>query len=436
MTLGVLDVIAAKRRGERLPAEAIALVVDGYVRGDVPDYQMAAWLMAVACRGMDFDEVVALTRVYVDSGERLDLHGFDRVVDKHSTGGVGDKTTLVVAPALAALGVPVAKMSGRGLDFAGGTLDKLESIPGLRVGLDSDRIRTVLAEVGMVVVEQSARLVPADGATYALRDVTGTVESLPLIAASIMSKKIAAGTNGVVLDVKFGGGALTGDLASATELATLMIEIGAAFGLRCHAVISDMDQPLGWSAGNALEIREAVDVLRGAEVPGLTELCVTLATEAVLLSGAETDQDRAREQVRAVLADGRARAAFRRWVAAQGGDPAVVDDPRRLPATPHADLVTAERSGWVRAVDARAIGTLALGLGAGRQVKSAPIDHAVGVTLHKRVGDRVVAGEPLAQVHHRGAGPVPVDRARAAFTIVAEAVPPAPTVHTVLRPPG
>ncbi|MFI7633008.1 thymidine phosphorylase [Nonomuraea sp. NPDC049400] len=431
----VLAAIASKRAGEQLTAESISGVIDAYTRGTMPDYQMAAWLMAVACRGMSFDEVVALTRSYVDSGMRLGYSGVGRsVVDKHSTGGVGDKTTMIVAPVLAALGIPIAKISGRGLGFAGGTLDKLESIPGLRLALDEQEILHVLSRAGMVVVQQSKALVPADGATYALRDVTGTVESLPLIAASIMSKKIAASTNGVVLDVKFGSGALTGHLADAIDLAELMIDIGAAFGLRCHAVISSMNQPLGRASGNVLEVREAIEVLNGAQMPGVTELSAALAAEAMILAGDERDPVRAEKRVREVLLDGRALSAFRRWVSAQGGDPAVITDPDQLDSAPYVTTVNAETSGWIQRMDARAIGALGLHLGAGRLAKDAPIDRAVGVVLHKRVGDRVARGEPIADIHLRDADAEAQTRFRSAVTVVNHPVAPEPTIHAVIRP--
>lgn len=385
-----------------LSPDTITAVVDGFTRGAIPDYQMSAWLMAVTCRGMDFAEVVALTRAYVDSGSRLELGLGGFVVDKHSTGGVGDKTTLVVVPLLASLGIPVAKMSGRGLDFAGGTLDKLESIPGLRLALSAAEMRDVLGRTGMTIVAQTADLVPADGATYALRDVTGTVESFPLIAASIMSKKIAAGTAGVVLDVKFGRGALTGDLGDAEELARLMIRVGAVFGLSCRAVLSDMNAPLGAASGNALEVREALDVLRGRAVPGLTELCCALAAEAIQLAGLRIDREEARRLAAEHLRSGRALPVFREWVRAQGGDADVVDRPERLPSAPVVDTVTADADGWVHDIDARAIGLLGLRLGAGRTTKGAPIDRAVGVVLRCRIGDRVEAGQPLADVHWQG----------------------------------
>ncbi|MBP2471444.1 pyrimidine-nucleoside phosphorylase [Crossiella equi] len=429
----VLAAIAAKRDGAELTAEQITSVVADYTAGHVPDYQMSAWLMAVACRGMTMAETVALTRAYVDSGEVVDLSAATRpVVDKHSSGGVGDKVSLFVAPVVAALGVDVLKMSGRGLDFAGGTLDKLESIPGMRVDLAEREMHEVLARTGMVITGQTARLVPADGATYALRDVTGSVHSLPLIAASIMSKKIAGGARGVVLDVKTGPGGLVGDLASARELARTMVEIGAAFGLRATAVLSDMSQPLGRAVGNALEVAEAVAALRGAEVPGFTDLAVHIAACMLRLADPALSEPQALHKVRGAVADGSAHGVFRAWLAAQGGDPRVADDPDLLPAAPHRTTVTAAEGGWVTDVDARALGRLSLTLGAGRLVHGQDIDHAVGLVVHRRVGDRVERGEPLVEIHARQPDPATGEAARAAFTLTERPCPARPVVLEVL----
>jgi pyrimidine-nucleoside phosphorylase len=428
-----LSAIADKRDGVELSSAVIESLVAAYVNGAVPDYQMAAWLMAVVCRGMTMTEIVALTKSYVDSGNVVAPASTGRpVVDKHSSGGVGDKVSLFVAPVVAALGVDVLKMSGRGLDFAGGTLDKLESIPGLRIDLSEREMRDVLERTGMVITGQTTRLVPADGATYALRDVTGTVHSAPLIAASIMSKKIAAGTNGVVLDVKVGPGGLVGDLASARQLARTMIDIGAAFDLPAVAVLSDMTQPLGGAVGNALEVAEAVEALKGKEIPGFTELAALIAGCMLLLAGQERDLDTAMARVRGAVADGSAVEVFKSWVAAQGGDPRVVDEPSRLPTAPHRDVVTASRSGWVHAVDARELGRLSLRLGAGRRVHGERIDHAVGLVLHHRVGDRVEVGQPLADVHSQTQDASTRAAVSHAFEIKDEPCPAVPVVGEVI----
>nr|ADZ45338.1 pyrimidine-nucleoside phosphorylase [Streptomyces sp. NRRL 30471] len=431
----VLSAIAAKRDGASLSAQSIECVVRGYTEGRIPDYQMAAWLMAVACRGMNDAETTALTKAYIDSGVRLEFADHRRpLIDKHSTGGVGDKTTLFVAPVVAACGVSVMKISGRGLDFAGGTVDKLESIPGLRIDLDHEQILEVLDRTRMVVVGQNTRLVPADGATYALRDVTGSVESLPLIAASVMSKKIAAGTDGAVIDVKYGSGALVGDIARAEELGRLMIRIGSAFGLPCRVVLSDMGQPLGRAVGNALEVKEALSALRGDQVPGFTELGHVLAVEMLCLAEPGLMRQAAEARVRDAVSSGRALAVFRAWVAGQGGDARVVGNPDLLPTATRVDVVPASWSGWISDVDARAVGKLALRLGAGRLRQEDRVDHAVGVVLRRRVGDEVRQGEPLAEVHWRGdADPEAVSaEATAAFTIDSRPVEPRSGVHSVL----
>ncbi|MFD0267723.1 thymidine phosphorylase [Streptomyces sp. NPDC127106] len=410
-------------------------LVHAYGQGAVPDYQMAAWLMAVACRGMDEAETTALTRAYVESGDRLDFSGRSRpLIDKHSTGGVGDKTTLFVAPVVAACGVSVMKISGRGLDFAGGTIDKLESIPGLRVDLAHEEILDVLDGSGMAVVAQNARLVPADGATYALRDVTGTVESLPLIAASVMSKKIAAGTDGAVIDVKYGSGALVGDAVRAEELGRMMIRIGELSGLPCRVVLSDMSRPLGLAVGNALEVAEVVQALRGRRIPGFSALAHTLAVEMLRLAEPGVSPAEAGARVRDAVDSGRALAVFRDWVARQGGDARVVDDPGLLPAAPCVDVVTAPRSGWVAGIDARAVGRLALRLGAGRLLQGDRVDHAVGVVLRRQVGDRVQEGEALVEVHRReGTDPAAAGaEALAAFSFSATPVAAPEDVHPVL----
>ncbi|OON32459.1 MULTISPECIES: thymidine phosphorylase [unclassified Micromonospora] len=431
----VLDAITRARAGEPAePGQVEALVAD-YLAGRVPDYQMSAWLATVACRGLGSTDTVALTRAYVADGRSLDLGGVPRpVLDKHSTGGVGDKTSLVVVPVVAACGWRVAKMSGRGLGHAGGTVDKLESLPGLRLDLSADDVRRFLLEVGMVITGQSADLAPGDRATYALRDVTATVESIPLIAASIVSKKAAVGADGLLLDVKTGAGALTPDPRDAVDLARTMVDIATGFGLRCRAAITDMSQPLGYAVGNALEVREAVAALHGEHVPGLTPLCRILARMMVQLADPTLDDEAAGAQVDHAIASGAAYDIFRRWARAQGADTRCLDDPDRLPTAPHRTTVTATESGWITGVDPRAVGTAALHVGAGRLLRDATIDHGAGVVLHRRVGDRVTAGSPLAELHHTKGDPdTALALVRSAFAVGAERPEDAPIVHRIVE---
>lgn len=396
----VVGLIALKRDGGALTGEQITDLVAGYVAGRVPDSQMAAWLMAVVWRGMTEEETFALTTALAAGGARLRLRTAARfVVDKHSTGGVGDKTTLVVGPLVAAAGVPVAKMSGRSLGFAGGTLDKLESFTGIRLRLDDAAFRDGLARVGIALGGQSADLAPGDKAVYTLRDLTATVESIPLIAASVMSKKLAAGASGVVLDVKAGRGAFCPTVDQASELARLMVAIGQRAGVATRAVVSDMDQPLGYAIGNSLEVAEAIAALRGEPVPGLVDLSITVATLMVGMARPDEPASRIERELRDLLATGRAVQTFRDWITHQGGNPRQVDDPRRLPRTVHVHSVTARTSGWVAGVDARALGGLACRLGAGRSQPGATVDHRVGLVLRRRIGDEVRSGQTLADVH-------------------------------------
>ena len=395
-----VEIIAKKRDGLPLSAEEIDFFIQGYVRGEIADYQAAAWAMAVYLRGMTEEEIIALTMAMVRSGEVVDLSGLGApVVDKHSTGGVGDKTTLVVAPLVAALGLPVAKMSGRGLGFSGGTLDKLEAIPGMRVTLSLEEFLATVRRTGIVVAGQTAHLVPADGKLYALRDVTATVASIPLIASSIMSKKIAGGANAIVLDVKVGRGAFMEDLAHARELAHLMMRIGQGVGRRVTAVLSDMNQPLGLAVGNALEVAEAIETLKGRGPRDLCEHCLVVASEMVVLGGAARDTGEARQALEQALASGAALERFRVWIAGQGGDPHVVDDLTLLPQAPHRLTVPAPRSGYLAALDAQEIGLTAVMLGAGRARKEDAIDPRVGIVLRHKMGDYVEQGEPLAIIH-------------------------------------
>jgi len=398
----IVELIERKRDGGKLTAEEIDALVQGYTKGDVPDYQMSAFCMAVVWRGMDAKETAALTASMVRSGEQLDLSRFAIVVDKHSTGGVGDKTTLVVVPLVAACGVPVAKMSGRGLGFSGGTLDKLESIRGYRVDLSTDEFLAQLERIGIVVTGQTADLAPADGKMYALRDTTGTVPSIPLIASSIMSKKIAAGAHAVVLDVKVGSGAFMKDLASARQLARAMVSIGVAHGLAVTCELTDMEQPLGRTVGNSLEIAEAIATLRGHGPADLVQLTRAAGAEMLVRGRNARDTKSALARIDRALADGSGLAKFRELVAAQGGDVTQVDDPSKLPRAPKVETLRAARTAYVSAIAADEVGIASVRLGAGREKKGEPIDHRTGIVLHAKVGDRVERGEPYADVHVAG----------------------------------
>jgi pyrimidine-nucleoside phosphorylase len=397
MSLDVYSAIAAKRDGEALWEEAWRSLVAGFTAGDVPDYQMAALLMAVAIRGMDDGELVALTSAMIDSGACLDLSRLGALADKHSTGGVGDKVTLVAAPLAAACGVRVAKMSGRGLGHTGGTLDKLESIPGFRTDLDEGEFMEAVESAGIAVIAQRADLVPADKALYALRDVTATVESIPLIAASIVSKKVAAGARAVVFDVKTGSGAFMRDAERSRELGRTLVRLATGFGLEAQAVLTSMDEPLGRAVGNALEVKEAVEVLQGRGPADVLEVALTVGSRMVALGGGR-EYASARAEVTRALESGAGLEAFRSWVAAQGGDSAVADDPSLLEIAPLHGAVTAARTGVVAAIDAHAVGTAARLAGAGRLTKEDRIDPGVGVVCARKVGEAVQAGEPVLEV--------------------------------------
>ena len=393
------ELIQRKRDGAELGGDELSELVLAYARGDVPDYQLAAFCMAVYFQGLSTAETFALTDAMVRSGDTIDLGAAlgRRVVDKHSTGGVGDKTTLAVGPIVAACGVPFGKMSGRGLGHTGGTLDKLEAIPGFRVELTTEEFVTQVRETGLAIVGQTANLVPADKKLYALRDVTATVDNVSLIAASIMSKKIAAGADAIVLDVKVGDGAFMKSLADAQVLAETMLALGQRAGRDVVCVLTDMDQPLGRAVGNALEVHEAIATLRGEGPPDFTELVLDAAAHLLALSDLGIDRAEARRRAELAVADGSATAAYERWIRAQGGDP----DEAALPKAPIVREVFASRAGWVQRLAALPVGLAALHLGAGRREKDAPIDHAVGVLCRKKRGDAVELGEPLAVVHAR-----------------------------------
>jgi pyrimidine-nucleoside phosphorylase len=394
------EVIVKKRDGGELSREEIRFFVDGFTRGEIPDYQASAWAMAVLLRGMTERETVDLTLAMAESGEQLDLAGVvPLAVDKHSTGGVGDKTTLVVEPLVAAFGLAVGKMSGRGLGYSGGTLDKMESIPGYRVDLTTEEFLEQLRRVGLVLSGQSADLAPADGKLYALRDVTGTVPSIPLIASSVMCKKLAGGAQLIVLDVKCGVGAFMPTVADAARLARLMVHIGAQAGRTMAALISDMNQPLGNAVGNALEVAEAIETLRGRGPEDFREHCVHLAAHLLHRAGKSANLRQARAEAERGLASGAALAKFRALVEAQGGDVGYVDEPIRFPKAKVVREVLSPQSGWVKAVDAREVGETVVSLGGGRAVKGQPIDHSVGIVVLKKVGDRVEEGETLFRVH-------------------------------------
>lgn len=397
-----VDLIHKKRNGGELTRGELSFLVEGYSRGEIPDYQMAAWAMAVYFQGMNARETAELTLAMARSGDQVDLspiHGIK--VDKHSTGGVGDKTTLIIGPLVAACGIPVAKMSGRGLGHTGGTIDKLEAIPGFRTELSQEQFFEQVNGIGLAVIGQSGNITPADKKLYALRDVTATVESIPLIASSVMSKKIAAGADAIVLDVKTGSGAFMKTSADAEALAKAMVDIGTEVGRQTSAIISDMDQPLGYAIGNALEIREAIATLRGEGPSDLTELCLALSAHMVVLGGQAPDLKTAEAMLEDRLASGAALDKFRAFVAAQGGDPSAVDEPDRLPQAPAIVEVTAGRSGYVQRIDAEELGLAAMLLGAGRETKDAQIDYAVGLMLGRKVGDRVEADDPVAWLHAR-----------------------------------
>jgi len=396
----MVEVIERKRDGGVLSRSEIDAFVDGYTRGSIPDYQASALLMAILLRDMTDDETRDLTLAMAASGETLDLDDVaDVVVDKHSTGGVGDKVSLVAAPTVAAAGLPVGKMSGRGLGFSGGTLDKLESIPGYRVDLTVPEFKRQLGEIGIVLTGQSANLAPADGKLYALRDVTGTVPSLPLIVSSIMSKKIAAGADAIVLDVKVGSGAFMKTLDEARDLAVAMVRIGKAVGRKVVAHIADMNQPLGVAVGNSLEVAEAVATLRGAGPEDLREHCLTIAGEMLALGGVVSNLGAGVELAGATIASGAALAKFRQLVAAQGGDVDYVDDPDRFPNAACVRTITAPAAGTVAAMSASEIGIAVVTLGGGREKKGQAIDHRVGVEMLVKVGDSVAVGAPLFTVH-------------------------------------
>lgn len=396
----MVDIIEKKRDGKALTQEEIEFFINGYTKGDIPDYQASSLAMAIYFQDMNEKERANLTMAMVNSGDVIDLSLINGIkVDKHSTGGVGDTTTLVLAPLVAAVGVPVAKMSGRGLGHTGGTIDKLESIKGFHVEISEDEFVKLVNENQVAVIGQSGNLTPADKKLYALRDVTGTVNSIPLIASSIMSKKIAAGADAIVLDVKTGNGAFMKTLEDAENLAHAMVSIGNNVGRNTMAIISDMSQPLGRAIGNALELKEAIDTLKGEGPEDLTELVLTLGSQMVVLAEQAKTLDEARQLLLNAINDGTALAKFKVFLEQQGGDATVVDDPDKLPTAQYKIEYKAKSNGVVSELIANEIGVASMMLGAGRQTKEDEIDLSVGIVLHKKVGDTVQVGEPLLTIH-------------------------------------
>lgn len=398
--MNTIEIITAKRDGKELSEEEIRFLVEGYTAGDIPDYQMSAFLMAVYFRGMSREETIRLTRAMKESGDVADLSAVRGLkIDKHSTGGVGDKTTLIVGPIAAACGIPVAKMSGRGLGFTGGTVDKMESIPGFQTSIPEEDFFRLVNENGIAVIGQTAHIAPADKKIYALRDVTATVDNLSLITSSIMSKKLASGADGILLDVKWGSGAFMQTKEEAKKLARLMVEIGQADGKKTMAVITDMNQPLGQAVGNGLEVRESIRVLKGEGPEDITELSVYLAGLMIRMGEKAESAEEGIEKAKAALKEGRALEKFRLFVAGQGGNPEITEREELLPAGGERLEITADRKGFLTRLDARTIGLASQLTGAGREKKEDGIDHGAGIMLHKKIGDPVEPGEALCTLY-------------------------------------
>ena len=398
--LRMVDLIEKKQEKEELTAEEVRWMIDGFTSGEVPDYQMSAMLMAVFYNGMTKEELSEMTMAMVDSGDQIDLSAIEGIkVDKHSTGGVGDTTTLVLAPLVASVGVPVAKMSGRGLGHTGGTIDKLESIEGFHVEITEDEFMDYVNKNKLAVIGQTGNLTPADKKIYALRDVTSTVGSIPLIASSIMSKKIASGAEAIVLDVKVGTGAFMKSIAEAEDLARTMVDIGNNVGRNTMAVISDMSQPLGVAIGNALEVKEAIDTLRGEGPEDLTELSLVLGSQMAYLGGVGESLEDARKMLEENIKNGKALEKFKVFIEAQGGNPAVVDNPDMLPQAKYQIEVKADQDGYIAEIDAEELGIAGMLLGAGRATKDSVLDLAAGLMLHKKIGDKVSVGDTIVTIH-------------------------------------
>ncbi|HYF80814.1 MAG TPA: pyrimidine-nucleoside phosphorylase [Symbiobacteriaceae bacterium] len=433
------DIIYKKRMGQELTREEIAFLIDGFVTGDVADYQMSALAMAICLQGMTARETADLTMAMAGSGDVIDLSAIrGRKVDKHSTGGVGDKVSLVLVPLVAACGAPVAKMSGRGLGHTGGTLDKMESIPGMRIERTSEEFIEQVNRIGCAVVGQTGNLVPADKRLYALRDVTATVDSIPLIASSIMSKKIAGGADAIVLDVKTGSGAFMKTLEESFQLAQAMVDIGRETGREVAAFVSEMDQPLGFAVGNALEVAEAIETLRGFGPKDLEDVCLALGSQMLRLAGVAPDAEVARKMLVRALRSGAGLAKLIELVEAQGGDPSYVRQPVKLPRAPQVVPVLAPAAGYVQAIEALEVGVAAMMLGAGRETKESVLDLSVGVVLKKKVGDLVEQGEALADLHVGDDSRLAEvkERLLAAYTIGAEEPPVHPLIYGLVTEAG
>jgi len=441
MNMRAVDLIQKKRDGQELTNEEIAFLIEGYSHGTIPDYQMSAFAMAIFFKGMNARETAELTLAMARSGDQMDLTGIGGIkVDKHSTGGVGDTTTLVLASLVAAAGVPVAKMSGRGLGHTGGTIDKLEAVPGFSVERTKEQFISQVNEVGLAVISQSGNITPADKKLYALRDVTATVDSIPLIASSIMSKKIASGADAIVLDVKTGDGAFMKELDDSIALAQAMVEIGEQVGRSTVAVITGMEEPLGLAVGNTLEVIEAIDTLKGHGPQDLEELCLVLGAYMLMLGGKAATYDEARDRLAGLIANGDALAKFKQFLAAQGGDASVVDAPERMPGASQIVRVAAQASGHVAAIAAESIGVAAMMLGAGRATKESVIDLGVGVMLRKKVGDAVAEGETLAELHVSEGGMAALDEVRQrvldAYTVTAQPTAKLPLIYAIVTKNG
>jgi pyrimidine-nucleoside phosphorylase len=436
-SMQIVELIRKKRDGEALTTDEINWLITQYTRGEIPDYQMAAWLMAVCWRGMDARETSDLTLAMARSGEQLHVREeIAPVVDKHSTGGVGDKVTLAVAPLVAACGVAVGKMTGRGLGHTGGTVDKLESLRGFRSALSRAEFLAILREHGIVLAGQSAELAPADGKMYALRDVTATVDSIPLIAASIMSKKLAIGASHLLLDVKAGQGAFMKTLEQARALAQIMVDIGQLAGLHTVATITAMDQPLGRAVGNALELAEAIAILRGQGPADVSRLCYHEAAELLVATGSAASREEAEQRVARAVGSGAALAKLAEVCAAQGGDARQIEEPERLPRAPLVQMLTAPRSGYIAGIDAERLGLASMRLGAGRFKKGDPIDHRTGFVLQASTGDYLRAGEPLIAIHARSADEAAAVREAvlACYRWSEAPVTPGPLIYETIHP--
>lgn len=437
--MNMVEIIEKKKLAQALTREEIEWFVQGAANGSIPDYQLAALLMAIRLNGMNREETVQLTLAMAHSGDICDLSALPGIpVDKHSTGGVGDTTTLILAPLVAACGVPVAKMSGRGLGHTGGTLDKLESIPGLRVDLSEEAFLRQVRDIGVAVIGQTKNLAPADKTLYALRDVTATVDSLPLIASSIVSKKLASGAQGVVLDVKTGAGALMHTTEASIELAQTMVRIGCDAGRRMMALVTDMGEPLGSHVGNALEVKEAIDALSGRVQGPLLEVSLELGARMLLLADAAANVADAKQKLMDALESGRGLDCLRAMIAAQGGDPACCDDVTRLPQAPVVRDVPAATSGYVQQMDTVGLGSAAQAMGAGRRVKTDGIDPSVGFVMHRRIGQRVEAGEAIATVYARdeASARTACDAIGRCVVLGAEKVPPCKLIHAIVTHDG